>query len=150
MSSNREDILKTYGSFYEYHYSELGACFYCGDLGGEIDHCPPVSWIESRTIVEWRESRIPLVKVSSCSSCNRTLGARPFFTVYERLRFLARVLESEYERRASLWAEEEIREMSPMFQKMIYARKAQLVNLHARVRSVQQRLCNTESHPEFY
>jgi hypothetical protein len=149
MRSNREEILKLYGSFYDYHYSEIGACFYCGDIGGEIDHCPPISWVESRTLTGWREAKIPLVKVSCCGSCNRTLGDKPFFTVYERLRFLVRVLEAEYERRASLWAEEEIKEMSPMFQRMIYAKKAQLIGLHARVRSLQQRLLNTESHPEF-
>lgn len=70
-------------------------------------------------------------------------------TAIEACEFVANKLNDQYEKRISLWAEEDIAPMSPMFQSMIRARKAAAQTLHARVRFAQQRVFDTHLMPEY-
>jgi hypothetical protein len=119
--------------------SESLGCFYCGDLAGERDHCPPLSWVESRRLSDWKRDGVRFVVVPACGHCNNLLGDRPLFTLVERAEFIERRLETLYEREAALWSEEEIAEMSPEFQRTLRARKRALVLLMDRVRTAQWR-----------
>jgi hypothetical protein len=56
-------------------------------------------------------------------------------------------LEAEYERRSTLWSDEEIAEMSLEFQRQIRARRCELRALHRRICMIQQAIANTERHP---
>ena len=152
MSKNKERdrLFKTYNSLYSTHFSEdakRNCCFYCGDVAGTVDHVPPLSWVESKTTKEWKKSKIPFVRIQCCVECNRMLGSKPLFTVYERVEFLEKKLLDQYEKRSTLWSKEEIAEMSAMFQRQIIAKQNQAKQLLARARGLQQRLMKFDSFP---
>ena len=92
---------------------------------------------------------VPLVLLPSCSDCNQTLGDKPLLTAYEAATFLVEKLEREYERRFNMWQDDELREMSQMFQKMILARRAQLCELSSRVRHLQALLITPDAFPVY-
>lgn len=148
-STERTRILAIYGRFYRTHYTEQRSCFYCDEPATDRDHAPPVAWVESNTITQWRKMRIPLVKVLACAECNRLIGSKPLFTTRERLEFLDRSLTDRYEKATNLWTDEEISEMSPQFAKTIRARRSALIGLHRRICAVQRRRARTWTHPNF-
>lgn len=88
----------------------------------------------------WRRQGIKFLLLPACDECNRALGDKPYFTPAERAAFIEQRLTQVYERQATLWTEDEIREMSPQFQKSIRARRKQLVALLGRVRAAQWRV----------
>lgn len=129
-SKDRQYLLQAYGDRYlQALFPHDGDCFYCGTFRQCTDHCPPLSWA-----YRWEpEKGPPHLLVPSCTNCNSRLAARPLFYLKDRLQFLERTLSAEYDRRFSLWSEKETAEMSPMFQKLIRGRRAQLDELHQRI-----------------
>ena len=115
-------LLKKYGSRYERHWSSRKGCFYCGDNWAELDHCPPLSWLDTKDYKWFKDRKIGFHLVNSCSDCNRSLGGRPLFTLQERANFTRLRLEKKAEKTV-LWSKDEIAEMSPRFQKSILARQ---------------------------
>lgn len=146
---NRTYLIQTYGHLYKKFFPEDPGCFYCGDDFQVYDHCPPLAWIESRKASEWRKQQIPMILVPSCSSCNSHLNDKPHMTVLDRLLFLESLLSKKIEEALALWSEEEIAEMSPMFQKQIRAKQQNIKFLAARLHGVQERLLDRESHPRY-
>lgn len=146
----RKRLYSIYNRLYEMHYAESaskGSCFYCGEPAGTIDHCPPLSWIEAMTVNEWLKAKTPLVKIHSCYDCNKLLGSKPLFTVYERAAYLEKVLLNKYEKQSTLWSNDEIKEMSYMFQLQIKGKIEKAKMLLVRARNLQGRLINTASFP---
>ena len=149
-SQDRKRLLKQYGHLYRRHAGEgvnWRECFYCSDPSETVDHCPPLSWVESRTAKSWRAAGIPLALMPACRACNGLLGDKPLFTALDRLLSLENALERRYEREAALWSDEEIAEMSPEFQRTIKARRAKTKHLMGRIRHVQWRALNDETFP---
>jgi hypothetical protein len=146
--ADRERLRRTYGSLYRSHHSEFGLCFYCGAPQQCRDHVPPLAWIEAATLDAWRRSGFFAVTIASCGDCNRRLSDRPLFTALERTEFIATALEREYERRAALWTDEELLELSPEFRRVIRAKREALVALVCRVRYAQQRLVRRHTFPD--
>ena len=148
----RRRLLALYGALYKGHEYErmpgsMG-CFYCGDSAGTRDHCPPLSWVETKKPARWRADGVHLLLVPACDDCNRRLGDRALFTPLERAEYVRSKLESIYDRQHTMWADDEIAEMGPEFQRTIKARRLQLVALLGRVRAAQWR-CVREAAAEF-
>lgn len=149
-NKERERLAKTYNSLYSTHFSGDGkrnCCFYCGDMAESVDHVPPLTWVESKTIKEWKKSRIPFVRIQCCMECNKLLGNKPLFTVQERVEYLEKKLLDQYEKRSTLWSKEEISEMSLMFQRQIIAKQNQAKHLLTRARGLQERLMRFDTFP---
>jgi hypothetical protein len=147
-SHERQRLLATYGKFYSKHFFEkhpeerYAGCYYCGELCDNKDHVPPLNWIESQRVAEWIKRGYELLLVKSCASCNSLLGDKPLFTLADRAQHVAEELEKKYERDSALWSNEEIKEMSPLFQRMIRARKEAVQGLLRRIRHSQWRAIN--------
>ncbi len=60
-------------------------CYYCGELAGSRDHCPP-RFYRGRIPAD-----IPMVIVACCVRCNSKLGHLPLFTLSERIDHLETV-----------------------------------------------------------
>lgn len=147
---NRRNDQRTYGQLYRRHLlCDPSECFYCGDTRYCLDHRPPISLVAQYGTDAMRSARIPLCLMPCCADCNRRRADRALFTVTEALSWLEVSLEREYERKATLWSEPEIAEMSPEFQRVIRARKGMLDLLLLRVRHAQYRRLRTDLHPEF-
>jgi hypothetical protein len=149
-SKERKRLYQIYNRLYEMHYSESsskGCCFYCGEPASTIDHCPPLTWIEAMTVNEWLKAKIPLVKIHSCSDCNKVLGTKPIFTLYERAAYLEKDFLNKYEKQSTLWSNDEIKEMSYMFQLQIKGKIEKAKILLVRARNLQNRLSRPDSFP---
>lgn len=143
--SNRERIrlLSAYGHLYSRHIADhlpysLG-CFYCADVASDIDHCPPIRWIEAKKPKQWRQSGIEFLTVRACKWCNQKLGAKALFTLGERAEYIEEALMQQYEKEAHLWSEAEILQMSPEFQRTIRARQRATQELLTRARAAEWR-----------
>lgn len=139
----RKRLITLYGHLYKpYSYSEMPGsfgCFYCGEPAWTIDHCPPVSWLESTRMHYMIRRKIGFYTVRCCSECNTALGSKGLFTLLERVSFLRKKLEDKYEKQVNLWAEDELLEMSPMFAKAIRGRSVLQKILLGRVQALQWR-----------
>jgi len=133
----RNFLLKNYDHWYERHYSSRPGCFYCGDLASTIDHCPPISFCEIKNKNWFEEKKLKFYKVVCCSSCNTKLGDRSLLTLHERTLFILSKLENATNKLVH-WSDDEIKEMSPMFTKIIEAKKEQNKILFARLRFCQE------------
>ena len=87
----------------------------------------------------WKRDGVEMVTLPACLDCNRTLGERALFTPLLRVQYVVKKLEQKYERKSTLWPEDEIAEMSPEFQRTIRARVGQLRVLLDRLRAAQWR-----------
>lgn len=141
--TERKRLQATYGSLCSKVFFEPmpggNGCFYCGDHAETIDHCPPLTWVESKRMEDWRRSGVEFVLLPSCGDCNKRLGPKGLFTPMERVSFLRAKLDTLYEHKVTLWSDDEIAEMSPQFQKAIHARRDSLRHLLDRVRGLQWR-----------
>lgn len=143
----RQALLAVYGSLYQHHFSEQGLCFYCADPADGKDHVPPVSWIESQQMEDWREQKIPFVTVNCCRACNAALGSRPLFTTQERTAFLLDKLNTLFDRRFVIWTDEELSELGHSLQGSARARMFETNHLAQRIRALQLRLIHEDTHP---
>lgn len=143
LERERIRLRKVYGSLYSPYYADPYpggfGCFYCAEPAGTRDHCPPLTWYETRTMENWKRDGVEMVTLPACLDCNRTLGERALFTPLLRVQYVVKKLEQKYERKSTLWPEDEIAEMSPEFQRTIRARVGQLRVLLDRLRAAQWR-----------
>jgi hypothetical protein len=141
-------LIKTYGPLYQQHYYvDDKFCFYCGDHFDVKDHCPPLVWAEALCRPNDNKRKHAFWTVNSCKHCNAMLGGRYLPTIFDRSNFIVTRLEQKYETRATLWAPEELKEMSEMFQSMIIARQTQAKELLSRIRHAQWRVLQTDTFP---
>jgi len=94
-------------------------CFYCGQIGGTIDHQPPLSVIGSLLT---SGMAFDCVRVPCCHSCNSHLGTFPSITLSERFEELKNRLRTKYRRELRLqgqWTIDEIMELGPTLQQMV-------------------------------
>jgi hypothetical protein len=145
----RKALLAIYGKSYKRWFHDEPGCFYCGDIAQVIDHCPPVIWAD-QTANGDKKIRIYHWLIRACYDCNARLGSRALLSAHDRIVFIARKLESEYERRNSMWSDKEIAEMGFSFRADLISRKRILLRLLDRVRFAQWRECATDTHPPEY
>lgn len=144
----RKSLMRSYGHLYKLHRFEGDSkCFYCGEDKTQRDHVPPLSFLDYVSTKQLRELEIPMVLISCCGDCNRKLGSKRLLTVAERLSFLYGRLNSEYEKVHALWCEDEMKEMSPMFRKMIRTQSEINKSLLVRIKNIELRMLDTDSHP---
>ena len=149
-STERAQLLRTYGHFYTYHAplgQKPGTCFYCGDPAGTVDHCPPLSFADALVRPDEDTRRIPFHLVPACGQCNGWLGSRAVFHLIERVEFIRDRLRTDYERRMALWSDEEIAEMSDRFARAIRARREGLDRLRDRFRFAERRALQPGAYP---
>jgi hypothetical protein len=128
-------------SLYGKHYSRvttpaLHGCFYCGEPATTIDHCPPVSGADL-FIDRYGKPSIPFYLLPCCSECNSTLGDQVIPTPATRAAHLERKLNKNYEKRFALWSDDELGEMSPMFRKVIKAKREALRSMITRIKHLE-------------
>lgn len=145
-SKIRALLVKKYGSRYERHWSSRKGCFYCGDNWADLDHCPPLSWLDTKDLKWFKEREIGFYLVNSCKDCNSSLGDKPLFTLQERADFTRSRLEKKAEKTV-LWSKDEIAEMSPRFQKTIVARQQIQNRVLDRLRYAQELQFRAEDFP---
>lgn len=143
---HRALLIKTYGHLYEKHFSSRTGCFYCGEPADTIDHCPPISFIDVKDQKWFKSKKIKFYKVSSCFDCNKKLGAKQLLTLQERANFILSRLETSTDK-IVYWSQDEINEMSAMFEKMIQAKKEKNKILFERVRFCQELLVKPDDFP---
>jgi len=139
-------LIKKYGQRYERHWSSRKGCFYCGDNWADLDHCPPLSWLDTKDLKWFKEREIGFYLVNSCKDCNNSLGDKPLFTLQERADFTRSRLEKKAEKTV-LWSKDEIDEMSPRFQKSILARQQIQNRVLDRLRYAQELQFRAEDFP---
>jgi hypothetical protein len=143
---HRELLIKTYGHLYEKHFSSRAGCFYCGDIASTVDHCPPISFCDVKDQKWFKEKNIKFYKVSSCFDCNKKLGAKHLFTLYERANFIMNKLETQTDKVVN-WSQDEMQEMSAMFEKIIQAKQEKNKILYERVRFCQELIVKPNDFP---
>lgn len=141
--AERKRLQGVYGHLYTRYEAERMpggfGCFYCAEPAATMDHCPPLAWIEGKSTGYFRRLGIGFHLIASCQECNSKLGSKGLFTPLERVQFMRKSLEDEYEKKMTLWSDDEIGEISPMFQKSIQARKNGFRILLEKVRAAQWR-----------
>jgi len=145
-SQTRALLLKLYGSRYERHWSSRNGCFYCGDSWTDLDHCPPLSWLDVKDYKWFKDRKIGFYLVNSCNDCNKALSDRPLFSLQERAEFNRLRLERKAEK-IVIWSKAEISEMSLRFQKTIIARQQVQNRLLDRLRYAQELQFRAEDFP---
>jgi hypothetical protein len=145
-AAKRRFLLKVYGGRYEKHYSSRPGCFYCGDKWTEVDHCPPLSWVEAKEPSWFWMRKIKFVLVNSCHECNISLSDQPLFTLQERATFIRHRLENKAEKFV-FWSDDELKEMSPRFQRSIKARMELQNTLIDRIHFAQELQFRPEDFP---
>ncbi len=146
--AERARLSRTYNHLYTPHSFEgqnVRECFYCADPAETRDHCPPLSWVETRKQEAWRDAGVAFVTVPCCAPCNGLLGRKGLFTLKERADYLEQRLSAKFDRESTLWSEDEIDEMGPSFQKTIRARQKAVDDLARRVQNAQARSINYHS-----
>ena len=113
-----------------------GACLYCGAPATSFDHVPSPGYADALADMR-RQGRQLFALVPACTQCNGRLSDSPIFTIGERASYLERKLSNEYEKRFSLWSDDEASEMSYHFQVMIRARRDALSEMLNRIRALQ-------------
>lgn len=151
MQAQRRMMLAQYGHLY-FRHLDAGAdlCFYCGERRECLDHRPPIDSLAANGPQSLREARIPMVLLPCCRDCNQRLGSRPLLTALEACTYLRETLEQAYEKGTTLWSEEDEKPMSPMFRKLIKARRQAAQQLVSRVRFLQQREIEHELMPTYF
>ena len=139
-------LQKVYNGRYSRHYSSRAGCFYCGQIGTTLDHCPPIAFCDDKNFDWFKERKIGFYLVNSCNECNQKLSNKPLFYLEERAEFILKCLELKADK-AVIWGDDEIQEMSKTFQKMIIARKLQQNVLFDRIRFCQELLTRQEDFP---
>jgi len=140
--AERARLSRIYNHLYTPHSFEgqnIRECFYCGDPAETRDHCPPLSWVETRQQDAWRDAGVPFLTVPCCTPCNSLLGGRGLFTLKERVDYVEQRLSIKFDRETTLWSEDEIGEMSPSFQRTLRARQHAVDALAKRVQNAQAR-----------
>lgn len=143
---HRDLLLKTYGHLYERHFSSRPGCFYCGEPGGTIDHCPPISFCEIKNQKWFKEKRLKFYKVVCCADCNKRLADRQLLTLFERASYILQRLEAKTNK-VVRWSQDEMEEMSMVFEKIINAKQEQNKILFERVRFCQELLVKPDDFP---
>ena len=143
---HRDFLLKTYWHLYEKHFSSRGGCFYCGELAGTVDHCPPISFCDAKDQKWFKEKNIKFYKVSCCLDCNKKLGAKQLFTLFDRANYILNKLETSTNKVVN-WSQDEMQEMSAMFEKMIQAKQDRNKTLFERVRFCQELIVKPNDFP---
>ena len=146
VKKHRDLLLKTYGHLYERHFSSRPGCFYCGEPWTTIDHCPPISFCEVKNQKWFKDKKIKFYKVVCCSDCNKKLSDRQLLTLNERANYILHSLEVKSNKIIS-WSNDEIKEMSILFEKMIKAKQDQNKILFERVRFCQELLVKPDDFP---
>ena len=142
----RKHMLALYGRIYKRWFHDEPGCFYCGEAAEVYDHCPPLA-LADVTAKGKPKGRIAHWRIRSCHDCNRRLGGRALMSAYDRVSFISRKLEAEYDRKSALWSDEEIAEMGDSFRGPLLARRRAIVNLLNRIRFAQWRDAATDTHP---
>ena len=143
----RKLLLSKYGDRYERHFSSRPGCFYCGDIASTIDHCPPLSFCDVKDEKWFKDKKIKFYTVACCKECNQKLASRPILTLRERAEYILNVLEKKTDQLV-VWTEDEIMEMSKVFERSIRARKKQHDIIFDRVRFCQELMYRAEDLPE--
>lgn len=147
-TKRRLSLQRTYGKWYKRHLEAGGStCFYCGEQRICLDHRPPLETVDTLGVERLREVEVPLCLIPCCNDCNGRLGARPLLTALDAVKFLREALENLYEKRASLWSRDELKEMSPMFRALIKKRLEATEILLCRVQFLQKRELDTDLMP---
>ena len=91
-------------------------CTYCGEHADCYDHTIPVAYRHNTRKFENRTYAVP-----SCTECNTTLGAAPFFTIKERADYILKKYLHKHKKIINHveWSEEELEEMSNEFKRTI-------------------------------
>lgn len=144
---HRKLLVHLYHSRYKLHLGSADGCFYCGDVAESIDHCPPLSWCDAKQIKWFEEKKIKFYLVRCCNQCNQKLSNKPFFTLEERAEFVKQYLQDKLSKFV-VWDEEEIKEMSSMFKKMIKAKNQQRKYLMFRLTCCTNYLLSNNHFPE--
>lgn len=144
---HRKLLVSLYGGRYSRHYSSRPGCFYCGDMASTIDHCPPLSFCEVKDKKWFDDNNVKFYTVACCSECNQKLSNKILLTLKERAEFILTFLEKKTDELV-MWTEDEIMEMSKVFERAIRARKKQHDVLYERVRFCQELMYRTEDLPE--
>ena len=141
-----KSLHQLYNSRYERHYSSRPGCFYCGDIAGTLDHCPPLTFCEVKDRKWFSDRKIKFYTVACCYECNNKLSNVPLLRLHERVEYILQALEKKADQ-IVMWSEDEIIEMSKVFEKAIRARKAQHDIVYERVRFCQELLHRAEDMP---
>lgn len=143
---HRNVLLKTYGHLYERHFSSRPGCFYCGDLAGTIDHCPPISFCEIKNQEWFIEKRIKFYKVVCCIDCNKKLADRQLLTLFDRAEYILKRLEITSNKLVH-WSDDEMEEMSGLFKKILKSKQEKNKILFDRLRFCQELVVRYDDFP---
>lgn len=146
-NQERTRLSKVYGHLYErWNFPEdTGRCFYCDEAPYGRDHCPPLHYAELLSRHKRRED-YPFYTVVCCVDCNTMLGAKPFFTLFERALYVEKKLLDQFEKEYAMWTPQEISKMGRHFQVSLKARQAKQTILLDRIHAIQLR-CISAAFP---
>ena len=146
LSQNRKRLIRTYGSLYKRADVDLSVCVYCGDDRYCLDHVPPISWIETFDIKKYKKRGGELLLYPACRQCNAWLGGKQLFDLKGRLQFLYERYMKEVDRINGLWSDDEIKEMSYVFQTMILSKREATKDLIRKFRKIEDKIMSIEGY----
>ena len=115
-SSKRQKDRREVGFLYRRKFRALTRCIYCGNTAHTLDHVLPLSVAAAKDLshpAAQRAVKFGLRLVPSCLECNLLAGARPFYSILEKRKYIQKRLAKKYRRwlRHIVWTDDEMQEM---------------------------------------
>lgn len=132
----RAVLIAKYDHYYKPHYlCATGKCVYCGQPSQHIDHCPPLSWVNTYGSEYFTSKHIPFYKLTSCKDCNLTLSDLPYFTIRQRKGYMAAVLRERFSKELQnpMWESDEINELGHTLRSYVDIRQGYRLVLERRL-----------------
>lgn len=148
--NKRKLLLSIYGQKYRRHREvDRHECFYCAEPANQLDHVPPLSWIENYNDKERKKMNIPARLIPCCGDCNRALSSKKLPTVFERLEYLESYYEKKFMSKSSLWTDAEIKQLGRGLKEAVKANKKKFELYKHQIRRIQARLMMAETFPKW-
>lgn len=122
----RREKLNKYSLYYKRLINcDQYVCFYCGFPRQCLDHCPPLSVVDTIDIKKYLKMGGKFHLVPSCIECNKLLQSYPSPDKYSRMDFLF----SKYEKKLNsreIWSQTEINELGHNLKTLVLTQQSKL------------------------
>jgi len=138
LATSRKRLMRDYGKLYHRMGNvPLELCWYCNHTRQTLDHCPPISCLETLDIEKFTADGGKFLLIPSCSDCNHYLNAARLGFPYERLLYLERRYTKLTDKHFVNWTKEEIAELGYNLKDMIYAKDRLMRDLIRKLHCIQ-------------
>lgn len=118
----------------------LDECWYCGAPRETLDHCPPISSVETLDITRFKKNGGEFLLIPSCFDCNTLLGAKRLGAPNERLAYLLLKYTKITNEHFCNWEEDQIAEMGYNLKDMIYKKDKMMREYLVKLKAIRAKM----------